>query len=40
MKLYEKVELEVIFLDNLDVIRTSPNDNVQDMPEFPENFEK
>ena len=39
MKLYEKVELEIIFLLKEDVIRTSQNDNVEDMPEFPELFE-
>ena len=40
MKLYEKVELEIIFLLKEDVIRTSQNDNVEDMPDFPENFER
>ena len=39
MKLYEKVELEIIFLQNTDVIRTSQNDNVENMPDFPEEIE-
>ena len=39
MKLYEKVELEIIFLNNADVIRTSQNDTVEPMPDFPEIFE-
>ena len=40
MKLYEKIEMQIIFLQNDDVIITSQNDNVEDMPEFPENFER
>ena len=39
MKLYEKIELEIIFLNGDDVIRTSQNDNVEPMPDFPEVFE-
>ena len=39
MKLYEKIEMEIIFLCDEDVIRTSPNDNVESMPDFPEYFE-
>ena len=36
-KQYDGIELSLIFLINEDVIRTSQNDNVEDMPEFPEN---
>ena len=39
MKLYEKIEMEIIFLSSDDVIRTSQNDNVEEMPDFPEMFE-
>ena len=39
MKLYEKIEMQIIFLQNTDVIRTSQNDNVENMPDFPEEFE-
>ena len=39
MKLYEQIEIEIIFLQNDDVIRTSQNDNVEEMPDFPEMFE-
>ena len=39
MKLYEKIEMEIIFLGYEDVIRTSKNDNVEEMPDFPEMFE-
>lgn len=37
-KIYQKMEL-VLILFNEDVIRTSQNDNVESMPEFPEIFE-
>ena len=37
-KIYQKMEL-VLILFNEDVIRTSQNDNVEEMPEFPEIFE-
>ncbi len=36
-KIYENMEMELIFLSE-DVVRTSQNDNVTDMPDFPENF--
>ena len=35
---YENVELEIVFFCSDDVIRTSNNDNVEDMPDFPEIF--
>ena len=38
-KIYENVELEVVFFFGEDIVRTSNNDNVTDMPKFPENFE-
>ena len=37
-KQYKKIELEIIFLIEEDVVRTSQNDNVIDMPDFPEEF--
>ena len=36
-KIYQKIEL-VLILFNEDVIEASQNDNVEDMPEFPEYF--
>ena len=36
---YENIEIKLIFLCDDDIIRTSQNDNVQDLPDFPENFE-
>ncbi len=37
-KTYQKMELVFIFLDE-DVIRTSQNDNIEDLPDFPEIFD-
>jgi hypothetical protein len=37
MKVYENIQMELIFLTE-DVVRTSMNDNVTDLPDFPENF--
>lgn len=39
MKLYEKAKLTIIYFDSEDVIKTSQNDNVVDVPDFPEQFE-
>lgn len=36
-KIYESIQIEVIVLLE-DVIRTSQNDNVSNLPEFPETF--
>ena len=38
-KQYENIVVDVIFFFEEDIVRTSPNDNVTDMPEFPEHFE-
>lgn len=38
-KQYENMIIDVIFFFEEDIVRTSPNDNVTDMPEFPEHFE-
>lgn len=37
-KVYENVKIEWTFLSVEDIVRTSQNDNVEDLPEFPENF--
>ena len=37
-KQYIILELDLVVFDEEDVIRTSQNDNVSDMPEFPETF--
>lgn len=38
-KQFENVELEIVCFCAEDVIRASVNDNVTDMPEFPEFFQ-
>ena len=37
-KIYKKAEVEVLVFLEEDVIRTSPNDNLETMPDFPENI--
>ena len=37
-KIYKNMELEVVFFNEEDIVRTSKNDNVENMPDFPENF--
>ena len=37
-ELYQQVELDIIFFCEEDIIRTSQNDNVEEMPDFPENY--
>ena len=34
-KIYQEMELILVFLTE-EIVRTSQNDNVEDMPEFPE----
>ena len=38
-KIFENIHLEIIALMVEDVIRTSSNDNIESVPEFPENFQ-
>ena len=37
-KAYDEIKMVVVFMTE-EVVRTSQNDNVEDMPEFPEFFE-
>ena len=37
-KIYEKAQIKVIVLLEEDVIKTSKNDNVESMPDFPEDM--
>jgi hypothetical protein len=37
-KIYQEIDLVLIFFTE-EIVRTSQNDNVEDMPEFPEFFE-
>lgn len=34
-KIYEKIQLELVYFSEDDIVRTS-NDNIGDMPDFPE----
>lgn len=38
-KIYACIEMDLIVFPCEDIVRTSNNDNVEDMPDFPENFE-
>lgn len=38
-KIYERVEIQLIFFGKEDVVRTSQNDNLGTLPDFPENPE-
>ena len=38
MKNYENISIEILLFPCEDVIRTSNNDNLGEMPDFPENF--
>ena len=35
---YENIQLKIIYFSAEDIVKTSNNDNVSDMPDFPENF--
>lgn len=37
-KKFENVELEIVFFKAEDIVRTSQNDNVVDLPDFDEEF--
>ena len=36
---YECLEIALLFFSEEDVIRTSQNDNIGEMPDFPEDFQ-
>ena len=38
-KIYERIEINLLVFPCEDIVRTSNNDNVEEMPDFPENFE-
>ncbi len=35
---YENIKLEIVVFACDDIVRTSQNDNVTDLPDFPENW--
>ena len=38
-KTYERLEISLLSFSEEDIVRTSQNDNVGNMPDFPEDFE-
>lgn len=38
-KIYERLEISLLSFGEEDIVRTSQNDNVGNMPDFPEYFE-
>ena len=37
-KTYENITFTLVFFYEEDIVRTSQNDNIESVPEFPENF--
>ena len=37
-KIYEKAQVEVLIFLEEDIVRTSQNDNLEQMPDFPEDI--
>jgi hypothetical protein len=35
-KIYKNIQLEVVYFQEDDIVRTSSNDNLEEMPDFPE----
>ena len=35
---YENIEIKIVLFSNDDIVRTSQDDNVEPMPDFPEMF--
>ena len=34
-KIYKNIQLEVVYFQEDDIVRTSSNDNLEEMPDFP-----
>ena len=37
-KTYENISIDLVFFCEMDIVRTSQNDNIESVPDFPENF--
>ena len=37
-KTYENISIELVFFYDMDIVRTSQNDNIESVPDFPEDF--
>ena len=35
-KIYKNIQLEIVYFQEDDIVRTSSNDNLEEMPDFPE----
>ena len=37
-KVYENITIDLVFFYDMDIVRTSQNDNIESVPDFPEDF--
>ena len=37
-KTYENMSIDLVFFYDMDIVRTSQNDNIESIPNFPEDF--
>ena len=37
-KAYENITIDLVFFYDMDIVRTSQNDNIEFVPDFPEDF--
>jgi hypothetical protein len=37
-KVYENIAIDLVFFCEMDIVRTSQNDNIESIPNFPEDF--
>lgn len=37
-KTYENICIDLVFFYDMDIVRTSQNDNIESVPDFPEDF--
>ena len=37
-KVYENITMDLVFFHEEDIVRTSQNDNIESVPDFPEDF--
>ena len=37
-KTYENISIDLVFFYDMDIVRTSQNDNIESVPDFPEDF--
>ena len=37
-KTYENISIDLVFFYDMDIVRTSQHDNIESVPDFPEDF--